>query len=58
MLKHTNQPSVSPWQQGNNGNGEVATSCDCFPIWKETVIRIHGKLIILHVCSKMLYVLH
>ena len=51
MLKHTNRPSVSPWQQGNNGNGEVAMSCDCFPTWKEAVIRIHGKLIILLVLS-------
>ena len=57
MLKHTNRPSVSPWQQDNNGNGEVTVNCGCFPTWKEAVIRIHGKLIILLVCSNI-YVLH
>ena len=46
MLKHTNQPSVSPWQQGNNGNGEITINCGCFPTWKKAVIRIHGKLLL------------
>ena len=41
MLKHTTQPSVSPWRQGDR---EVAVNCGCFR-WKEIAIRIHGKSI-------------
>ena len=43
MLKHTTQPSASPWKQGDS---EVAVNCDCFPRWKEVAIRIHGKSIV------------
>lgn len=44
MLKHTNQPSVSPWQHEDNGNGEFGINCNCNSKWKVALIRIHGAL--------------
>ena len=49
MLKHTNQPSVSPWQHEDNGNGEFGINCNCNSKWKVALIRIHGKSYCLYV---------
>lgn len=44
MLKHTNQPSVSPWKPKDRDNGEITMNCDCYSTWSVIIIRIHGKL--------------
>jgi len=43
MLKHTNRPSVSPWQYEDSGDGEITMNCNCHSTWNETFIRIHGN---------------
>ena len=43
MIKHTSQPSVSPWRHKDSGSGEITVNCDCNSTWRVIIIRIHGK---------------
>ena len=51
MMKHTSQPSVSPWQHKDSGSGELTINCDCNSTWGVTIIRIHGKSQLLFICD-------
>ena len=53
MLEHTKQPSVSPWQHDDRGNGEISVDCACNSVWRETLIRVHGQFYYLCVLTNI-----